>query len=302
MQKEIVLIAGGTGLIGQALQQKLLTLGYEVRILTRQKNKLNTEFYYWNPDTNELDVAALKNVSFLINLCGEGIADKRWSEKRKAELYDSRIKITQFLASFRYQMPNLKHYLSASGINCYGFGDTSSIHLESDPFGKDYISELVKQWESAADEFSDTCLVSKIRISMVLSKKGGALDKLIKPIRFGIVSPIGSGKQLMPWIHISDLTAIFAFCMEKKLEGAWNAVSACTSNYEFTKLLGRSLGKKRMFPAVPGFLIRLALGELSDLLLKSLHVSSAKLTEQGFQYSEPDLAALFSKMYAQERN
>lgn len=277
-----ILIAGGTGFIGKALTQHLQDAGYRVSILTRKPVAAN--HIYWNPGKGEIDTTLLSEVSVLINLCGEGIADQRWTVKRKQQLYASRIETTRFLAQHSADFHKLETYISASGITCYGLTDTTKIFNEEDTFGQDYISELVKEWENAADLFKATTRVVKLRIAVVLSWLGGALPKMAKPIQFGLGSPIGTGNQPINWIHLTDLCRLFQFAIEQPIEGAFNTNAGNHTNRELTTAIAKSVSKKIVLPYVPAFLLRLVLGEMSDILLKGVHVSNAKLKNAGFNF------------------
>jgi uncharacterized protein (TIGR01777 family) len=284
---ETIMIAGGTGLIGQALEKKLLSNGHAVRILSRNPTKANQ--YYWDPSTMQIDEIALQEVTVLINLSGAGIAQKRWSKKRKEELASSRIGTNVFLASKLSKFPKLKQFISSSGINCYSLNDSSKIYTESDDFGTDYLSQLVKDWETSADLFEKKCVVAKIRTAVVLSPNGGALSKMIPAIKMGIGSPLGSGNQAMAWIHIDDLVELFTFVIEHQLAGAYNAVTACTSNKNFMKSLANHLNKPFWFPNVPSFVLKIIFGEMSTVLLDGVQVSNQKITDLGFKFHKNNL-------------
>jgi uncharacterized protein (TIGR01777 family) len=279
---ETIMIAGGTGLIGQALEKKLLSKGHAVRILTRNPTQKN--HYYWNPSKKEIDEIALQEVTVFINLSGAGIAEKRWTSARKLELAASRIGTNTFLASKLSKFPKLKQFISSSGINCYPLDNTSKIYTEEDDFGTDYLSQLVKDWEASADLFEKKCVVAKIRTAVVLSPNGGALSKMIPAIKMGIGSPLGSGNQAMAWIHIDDLVDLFTFVLENKLAGAYNAVTACTSNKNFMKSLANHLNKPFWFPNVPSFVLKIIFGEMSTVLLDGVQVSNQKITDLGFKF------------------
>lgn len=282
-----IMIAGGTGLIGKALEKKLLEIGYSVRILTR--NPTANNHYFWNPSLNEIDESSLSEVNVVINLSGAGIADKRWNKKRKDVLASSRIGTNEFLASKISKMQELEQFISSSGINCYPLENTSKLYTEGDDFGTDYLSQLVKRWEESADLFLSKCPVAKIRTAVVLSPNGGALSKMLPAIKMGIGSPLGSGNQAMAWIHIDDLVALFVFAIENQLTGAFNAVTACTSNKNFMKALAKQYKKPFWFPNVPSFVLKLIFGEMSTVLLDGVHVSHQKITDLGFQFQLKDL-------------
>ncbi len=283
-----ILIAGGKGLIGTKLTSLLNAKGFSVRILTR--NPMKSDEFKWDPSNRDIDSKALEDISVLINLCGEGIADKRWTDKRKQELHDSRIETTNFLYSLKDQLPKLETYISASGISCYGFEDQNKYYTESDSYGLDYLSQLVKDWEIAADQFSEICRVVKMRTSVVLSEDGGAFPKLLKPIQFGVGSPLGTGKQIMPWIHIDDLVSLFEFAIENKIDGPINALAENISNEEITKSIAKHLNKKILLPNVPSFVLKLMLGDMSVILLEGVHVSNQKLKNHNFKFQFPEFS------------
>jgi uncharacterized protein (TIGR01777 family) len=276
------MIAGGTGLIGKALEKKLLEIGYSVRILTR--NPTANNHYFWNSSLNEIDESSLSEVNVVINLSGAGIADKRWNKGRKDVLASSRIGTNEFLASKISKMPQLEQFISSSGINCYPLENSSKIYTEEDDFGSDYLSQLVKKWEESADLFLSKCPVAKIRTAVVLSPNGGALSKMLPAIKMGIGSPLGSGNQAMAWIHIDDLVALFVFAIENQLTGPFNAVTACTSNKNFMKALAKQYKKPFWFPNVPSFVLKLIFGEMSTVLLDGVQVSNQKITDLGFKF------------------
>jgi uncharacterized protein (TIGR01777 family) len=277
-----ILIAGGTGFLGRKIQKLLESNGHTIKILSRSPKSSNE--FYWNPETSEIDEKGLNDVQIIINLCGASIGDKKWTKKRKIELFESRIKPTQFLFSKIEQLPHLEMYVTASGVTCYGFQDDTKIYNENDPFGDDFTSNLVKEWESAADLFKTHCNVVKMRISVVLDNTQGALSKISLPVRFGFGSPLGSGKQMFTWVHINDLTNAFQHVINFHLDGVYNIVGGTTTNEYFTKLLAKALNKPFWMPKVPAFILRLILGELSVIILKGINVSNQKLIDTGFKF------------------
>ena len=158
-------------MLGQMLFEELVAQNYTVRILTRQKKKCDgVTYFYWNPLRKEIDPKALDNVSRLINLSGAGIADKRWCPHRKKELIDSRVFPALFLADVASNCSTLKQYVTASGINCYPLDNPEKVFNEEDEFGSDFLSEVVQQWEMAADCFQPICKVAKLRIPFLLGE------------------------------------------------------------------------------------------------------------------------------------
>lgn len=290
-----ILIAGGTGFIGKVLVQELQNAGHEVRVLSRSAKTRGN--YYWNPRTKEIDVTAFEGIQILINLSGSGIADQRWTEERKKDLYASRIGTNEFLFHHVEQMPELEQFITASGINAYGFDDTDVQHSEDDPFGTDFLSQLVHDWEKSADAFSVKCQVAKIRIAVVLGPEGGALKRMLPAIKMGIGSPLGTGKQFMPWIHAADLVGILVHAIDHKLNGAYNAVAQCDSNREFMKALAQQLKKPFFFPAVPSFVLRALFGEMANVLLKGTSASNKKIQDEGFTFKYPTLISALDDIF-----
>lgn len=282
-----VLIAGGTGLVGRNVESKLKEAGYHVSVLSR--NPKGNDQFFWNPAEKEMDESVLANVHVLINVSGDGIGDKRWTEKRKQELYESRVEGNKYLFSLINSMPVLEHFVSSSGVNCYGYDQNERIHEETDQFGDDFLSQLVKAWEESADLFTEKCIVTKIRTAMVLDANHGALPRIIKPIKMGIGSPLGNGQQQMPWIHVEDLASIFAFSVEEKLAGSYNACAAYCSNEEFMKTIANILEKPFWAPNVPAFVLKALFGEMSSLILDGIMVSNQKIKSAGYEFKYPQL-------------
>ena len=288
-----ILIAGGTGLIGKRLTTHLESTGNAVFILTRKPTAAN--HIYWNPSKKEIDTTRLGTITHLINLCGASLAGKRWSNAYKKELLDSRVEPAKFLLENVQNFQKLSHYITASGINCYPLNQPK-VYTESDSFGTDFVSQLVKQWEETADLFSPHCIVSKIRISPVLDNQGGALQEIMKPIRVGFGAVLGSGKQAMPWIHYEDLARIFDFVIEKQLAGAYNALAATSINKVFTEVCAKSINKKIWLPNLPAFMVKLLFGEMSMLLLEGVQASHEKLSKAGFTFQHTDLKEAISSL------
>ncbi len=289
----VILIAGGTGLIGEALTAFWKSKGHEVRILTRKPTDSSQGLYNWDLNKETIDEQALKNVEVVVNLTGAGIADKKWTAERKKELIDSRVDAAKVLTKFGPKMNSLKHYISASGINAYGYDQPERLHVETDPFGTDFLSQVVEKWENAADLMQPFAPVAKVRTSVVLTDKGGALPKIASTIKNYIGAPLGSGKQAMPWISLTDLVRVFDHVLQHKLDGAYNAVADNPTNAEFTKALAKSLKKPLWLPNVPGFVLKLMLGEMASVLLEGLKGDNTKLLDTGFEFTHRSLEDVF---------
>lgn len=282
-----VLIAGGTGLIGTRLAEILEQGGNDVQVLTRNAGKGN--HVHWNPEKGELDSDKIKGTEIIINLCGAGIADKQWTKRRKQELLDSRVKPIQFLKQHQAAMPKLTQFISVSGINCYGFEEGEHPFVESDPYGPTYIDGLVKAWEEATEVFKPEIAVVVLRAGVVLSDRGGAVEKIIRPMRSNLGAVVGSGEQNVPWIHLDDLVNLMEFAIHNKWEGVFNAFTANSSNKELTLALAHRMKKKIRLPNVPAFMMKMLFGEMAELLLKGVTVSNQKLKDHGFQFTYPTL-------------
>lgn len=290
--KEIVLITGASGAIARVLSKKLENQ-YSIRFLTRKKEAENE--FEWDLENQIVDENAFENVSHIIHLAGANISKKRWTEDRKKELISSRVDSAKLiLNTLQKKNLKLKSFISASGINFYGTKTTDKIFIENDAPGNDFLSEVVVVWEKAADEFKEQNIserVVKIRTAVVLSKNEGALAKMKTPIQFGIGSPLGSGKQYMPWIHIDDICSIYEFALKNpEIEGSYNASAPQhTTNENLTKLIAKVLNKPLFMPNVPSFILKLIFGELADALLEGSRASSEKIEKVGFEFQFPDL-------------
>jgi len=290
--KEVVLITGAGGMIAHELAKKIKN-EYEVRFLTRRKRRNND--YEWDIKQGIIDESAFDNISHIIHLAGANISEKRWTDERKKELISSRVDSAQLLLNtLQKKKIKLKSFISASGINYYGTKTTDKIFTEEDDPGNDFLSEVVVLWEKAADDFKEQNLaerVVKVRTAVVLSEQDGALKKMAPTIKNYIGSPLGSGKQYMPWIHIDDICSIYEFALKNSnVNGAYNATSPQhTTNENLTKKIAEVLDKPLFMPNVPTFVLKLIFGELADALLEGSRASSQKIQDAGFQFEFPDL-------------
>ncbi|WGH76409.1 TIGR01777 family oxidoreductase [Tenacibaculum tangerinum] len=290
-----ILITGGTGLIGSALTKKLNDKGYRVHILTRSP-KENNEFR-WDIKEGYIDKDAFANVRYIIHLAGAGIADERWTDERKQELVDSRVKTANLLFHKvqEYQV-SIKKFISASGIGYYGAVTSDKIFAENDAPGSDFISETCVQWENAARQFEHINIpVTILRTGVVLTKNGGALPKMNTPL---FLAALGNGKQYMPWIHIDDLCELYIKAIEdEKFTGAYNAVAPeHQTNESFTKLLGKVIDKWVLPINAPSFILKLVLGEMACILLEGSRISAEK-TSEFYNFKFPDLRTALNAIY-----
>ena len=284
---ETILITGGTGLIGKHLCNLLRSKGFKVTILSRS-NSDNPNTYFWDIEKDFIEQKAIEQADYIIHLAGAGIADERWTKKRKKALIDSRVNSTQLLYKKVVQFnPNLKGFIAASGIGYYGAITSEKILTENDAVGTDFLATICKLWEKESMKFDAINIRTVIlRTGIVLSKNGGAYEKISKPIKIGVGSALGSGKQYMPWIHIADLCNMYLSAIENnELHGTYNAVAPeHVTNEEFTSNTALSLNKKIRLPNVPGFVLKTLLGKLAVILLEGTRVSSEKIITTKFKF------------------
>ena len=295
------LITGGSGLVGSYLSKKLIEKGYVVATLGRQSKKQSDILNYtWNIEKNELEEGALENVDYIIHLAGANIGESRWTTKRKKEIVDSRIKSCQLIfQKITENKHQLKAFISASAIGYYGAVTTDKIFVETDQPSQDFLGETCRRWEEAANSFESLGVRTvTIRTGVVLTYQGGALAKMITPVKTGLGASIGSGKQFMPWIHIDDLCEIYLKAIEdNNMHGAFNAVAPeHKTNREFSESLTKVLKKKVWFPSIPAFILKIIFGKMSEIILNGSRVSSNKLIKEGFQFKFPDLKSALSNL------
>jgi hypothetical protein len=287
-----ILVTGGTGFIGKKLCELLRKKGYNVAILSRNPHTKPNN-YYWNIETRHIDTKAIINTDYIIHLAGEGIADKRWTTQRKKDLINSRVETANLLFEKVKELnPNLKGFIAASGIGYYGATTSEKIYEEKDAPGNDFISEICKVWEKASLQFNTINIRTVIfRTGVVLSKEGGALEKLSQPIKLGVGAALGSGEQYIPWIHLNDLCNIYVEAIEnREFKGIYNAVAPeHVTNKALTKMIAKHLKKPLWLPNIPAFVMKLILGKMAIILLKGSRVSSEKIVAAGFKFKFPTL-------------
>jgi len=295
-----ILITGGTGLIGTALSQMLTTKGHGVILLSRDTSKpvpAGVTIAHWDPDKGDIDPEAIRAADFIVHLAGAGVADKRWSAKRKKEIVESRTRSSELLVKALKETPNkVQAVISASGIGWYG-PDPSIPNprpfVESDPVDEDFLGETCRLWEaSIMPVASMNKRLVILRIGPVLSNMGGALAEFRKPVKLGVAAILGSGRQVMSWIHEEDLCRLFVHAMEDSgMSGVYNAVAPQpVDNKTLTLELARRIkGKYFVQVYVPSFFLKIIVGELSIEVLKSATVSAVKIRQSGFQFLYPSV-------------
>ncbi len=285
-----ILIAGGSGLIGKQLTNTLLERGYAVAHLGRSTSGGKVPTFIWDPEKGTYDKDALDGIDVVVNLAGAGVADKRWTPDRKKTIIESRIKSVALLSKM-IENSSVETVIGASAIGYYGFSK-EKIFNESDPSGSDFLAHVTREWEEAYHPINKQGKrLVNFRIGIVLAKEGGALQEMAKPIRYFVGAPLGSGQQVLSWIHIDDLCAMFLQAVEQKeMQGVYNAVSPNpVTNKEITYAIAEKLKRPILVPFVPAFGLKIVLGEMAGIVLNGSVVSSNKIEATGFEFSFPHL-------------
>ncbi len=289
-----VLIAGGTGLVGMRLSQLLKNKGYNVLHLSRNR-QLDAQFpaYEWNIEEGTIDEDAFQKADYIINLAGAGIADKPWSSARKKAIINSRVNSNRLIKAYiEREEFNPSAYISASAIGYYGDSGEQLVDEESEAGKAGFLPESVKLWEKSIETVAATGIRTVyFRIGLVLSTKGGALEKILLPFSFNLGVYFGHGKQWYSWIHIDDLANMFIQAIEnEQWKGVYNAVSPQPErNKSFTEKIAKGMGKSSLFLPAPAFALKLAMGEMADAVLISTKVSAKKIQEAGFNFQFPEI-------------
>ncbi len=297
-----VLITGATGLVGQEIVKLCHNKDIAVNYLTTSKSKIkeqkNYQGFYWNPKTQDIDKACFNEVDAIIHLAGASVS-KRWTIDYKKEILSSRIEGTQLLINaLKGETHTIKQVVSASAIGIYPDSLINYYDETFTDFDDSFLSDVVQKWEQVVDGFSKLNIaVSKIRIGLVLSNKGGALIEMAKPMKLGLGSAFGNGKQWQSWIHVKDLAHLFLYVLEYKLIGVYNGVAPNpVTNLELTKSIAKVLEKPLFLPSIPKFFMKLVLGEMHTLLFGSQRVSSKKIEDKGFQFIEYHLQPALERL------
>ncbi len=293
-----ILITGATGLVGKKLVKLLQKNNVDVNYLTTDKNKIENRDgfhgFFWNPSKGIIDERCIQNVDIIINLAGASIS-KRWTAAYKTEIIESRIFASNLLHKLLRDQPHqVRHIISASGTAIYP-NKSGKRYNESEAVSDgSFLADLVVKWEESVDRFENlgikTC---KLRTGIVLAAEGGALAEMLKPIQWGMGATFGNGKQMMSWIHVKDLAAMYYFAAKNVWEGAYNAVAPdSVSNNDLTKKIAKSTNKPLWLPGIPKFMMKLILGDMHELLFSDKEISSEKAISAGFQfrYGTIDLA------------
>jgi len=316
-----VLITGASGMVGRALTGLLLAEGFKVVHLVRTGRNLidvpaeslslpvgggsshvNLQRFNWDPETGYIDERAWEGVSAVVHLAGAGVADARWTPARKKVITESRVRSTRVLSDCLLKRKSLNLsvpacVVSASAIGYYGDAG-QRLCRESDPPGTGFLSEVCQLWEAEAKPMEAVTRLNILRIGVVLSDKGGALPKMALPMRLFAGGVLGSGTQIMSWIHLVDLgRQILHIIQNEDCRGVYNAVAPLpVSQYLLLKALGQTL-RRPLWTWIPGFVLRLMLGGMAETVLHSQKVSNERIQSTGFRCLYPSMTEALKNLY-----
>jgi len=292
-----VLITGATGLVGQNLTALLLKNGHEVHYLTSRKEALKTEANYkgflWNVKNMTIDSACLHGVETIIHLAGESVF-QRWTDGAKKKIMDSRVNSTQLLLNAIHEHSDtVKNVITASAIGIYPDDKNAAPMKENDvpPVADNFLAQVCLAWERIGLQFQELGLNhSVVRIGIVLSDKGGALEQMVKPVKMFAGAGFGDGKMWQSWIAVDDLVGIIQHIAVEQRTGVFNAVAPHpVRNRAMMEAIGKAVGKPVFLPNVPEFAMKLMLGEMATIVLASQHVSSDAIEASGYVFKYPRL-------------
>jgi len=298
-EMEKVLITGASGLGGTRLTELLLKKGFEVNMLGRTKS-IESNSFEWNIENGTIDKKAFEGVSAIIHLAGAGVADKRWNDKRKTEIIDSRINSAKLIFDFlKTNNHQVRTFISASAVGYYG-DCGNKILTEEQKVGKGFLAKVCTQWEQSAKQFSKLGLREvRCRVGIILSDKGGALPELTRTIPLGIASYFAKNNLYYPWIHIDDVCGIIIHALENdQVSGAYNttAQEPMLMKDLMKAILNTKKSKAVLVPA-PLFAVKLAMGEMSEMLLSSQRCSADKIISTGFRFNFADIYSALQNIY-----
>lgn len=305
----VILISGGTGLIGRNLTRHLLERNHEVIILTRDKNKTSDNpeisYSYWDIRKQIIDSEVLKKSNHIIHLAGAGVMDKNWTASYKKEIIESRTKSAELIIkNIKENDHRINSFISATAIGYYGPDSKPLIRkegfVETDLPSNDFLGETCVKWEACTEPVKSLGIrLVKLRTGIVLANEGGALKEYKLPLKFGVATIFGNGKQIVSWIHIDDLCRMYCDAVENDYWlGVYNAVAPETiPQKKFMIALGEKIKNKFFIPIhIPRFALKLFLGKRSIEILKSATVSDKKKKSVGFTFLHPTLKAALEEL------
>jgi uncharacterized protein (TIGR01777 family) len=293
--KQTILITGGTGVIGRRLTQLLQEQGYQVSYLSRSSESVpNVKVYQWDIKKGHFDPQAIMTADHIVHLAGAGVADERWTDKRKNEILNSRTQSTELLAqALAKNSHKVKSFVASSAIGYYG-SDTGDRPLnETSSGGSDFLAQVTRAWERSEDQVAALGIRTvKIRTGVVLASDGGALPKLAQPIRLGAGAPLASGQQYISWIHLDDLCRIYIQALQdESWQGVYNGVApGPVTNESLTHAIANVLHRPLILPNIPAFAIKLMFGEMATTVTGGNYVLNKRIADEtSFQYQFADL-------------
>ena len=309
----VVLISGGTGLIGTNLTRHLIGKNYEVIILTRDKDKPSENpkisYAYWDIKNQEIEDRAITRADHIIHLAGAGVMDKKWTKDYKKQIVESRTKSSSLIIkSLQENSHQVKSFVSASAIGWYG-GDTKPLKrkegfIETDPADNSFLGETCRLWEASVTPVEEIGIrLVRLRTGIVLSNDGGAYKEFKMPLKFGIAGILGNGKQEVSWIHIDDLCRMYIEAIEnKELNGNYNAVAPMpVTNKKLILHIAETIKNKFYIPIhVPEFLLKIMMGQRSIEILKGATVSDKRIKATGFTFFYPTIEAAIDELAVQK--
>ncbi len=296
-----ILISGGSGLVGTNLISKLTSKGHTIVNLTTNPKKVgktkNISNVYWNPAKGEIDKTQVENIDAVINLAGFNISNK-WTEANKKEMIDSRVESTALLVKAVLESSSKPRVFISTSASGYYVASPNAMTEES-PAGKDFLSTMSTLWEKETDALNQTSIRKVIfRVSVVIDKNDGAVGKMLPFFKLGLGAAIGSGKQMMSWIHLDDLTNMYIHALESNISGAFNATAdiQCT-NKEFSKALSKALNRPFFLPNIPKFVLQILFGEMSILLFQERNLSNQKIKSTGFTFKYANIQSALNSIF-----
>lgn len=298
----VVAITGGTGLIGRRVASLLEARGMQVRVLSRNQSAQ----FHWNPDKHQITSGALEGVDAIVHLAGESVAG-RWTDEKKKRIIESRRNATEFLAGEVQKAKVRPVMVCASAIGYYGDRGDGWLS-ETATSGVGFLAETTVAWEMALERLSNVSSRLVIfRIGVVLAAEGGALPQMAAPIKLGIGSALGSGEQFVSWIHIHDLARLICIAVDRTLDksaiisqdlsGVYNAVAPLpVTNAEMLQGIAAALGKPFFLPRVPAIVLRMVLGQMSEMVLDSTRVDATKVSSTGFTFQHSQLSTALADL------
>ncbi len=303
-----ILISGGTGLVGKPLVKLLVQKGYKIHLLSRgeiSSNKTGAiREFKWDVYKREIDQDCIEGVDAIIHLAGEEIGSKRWTDDRKKQIVESRTESIRMIYDLMRKNKNqVNHVISASAVGYYGDRGNELLTETSLP-SKDFLAETCIAWEEAVDEGEKLGVrIVKLRSGIVLDKAGGVLPQLEKPLNFGLGIIPGQGSQWVSWIHLQDALSIYIYALENEnMKGAYNmAAPEPVTLEQMCRSIAGSMKKSPLYLHIPDFALKIAIGEMSLMVLESTKASSEKLIRAGYSFEYPGIDEATSEIYKRQK-